>query len=440
MVAIVSNRIMAAMASCEILSVGTELLLGQIVNTNSQFLAEELAGLGISCYFQTTVGDNKSRLISAIKLALSRADMVLITGGLGPTADDLTTECVAEAFHMPLIFDQTVMDRIEEFFRLRGVAMPQSNRKQALRPQGSEILPNPRGTAPGIIWEVPEQLVAQQISPATGARIIMTFPGVPGEMKAMWHETAVPYLRRKFGQQVLWSVDLKHYGIGESALAEKYAHLLDLSNPTVAPYAGHGECKLRVTAHAASTAEAQSLAAPIIAEIERDSGELCYGRDRDTLETVVARRLVERSLTLAVAESCTGGWLSKRLTDVAGSSAYTRLNLVTYANEMKQKFLGVSEETLAKHGAVSEHCAREMAQGMLRAAEADIAISITGIAGPSGGTQEKPVGLVFIGLADGNQTQVRVLQLPHHLAREEIRYRSCSEALNLVRLYLLRTG
>jgi nicotinamide-nucleotide amidase len=424
--------------SCELLSVGTELLLGQILNTNSQYLSSELAGIGINCFYQTTVGDNKPRIISCMKEALSRADVLLITGGLGPTADDLTTECLAEAFNVPLIFDETVMERIEAFFRTRGYKMPETNRKQALRPEGSDLLPNPRGTAPGTIWVIPPALLRKGgITNPDKERIVMTFPGVPGEMKTMWKETAEPFLVTRFGDNVLWSIELKQYGIGESALAEKFAHLLELENPTVAPYAGRGECRLRVTARAGSIAEAQQLAQPIIDEIKTKSGQLLYGTNDDTLEIVIGRLLTEKKLSLAAAESCTGGLVSKRLTDVAGSSAYVRLNVVTYDNEAKERLLGVRKETLEEHGAVSKECVIEMAEGMRKLANADLALSISGIAGPAGGTEAKPVGLIYIGLATPTGTTTTKLTLPSHISRKEIRYRSASEALNMVRLYLL---
>jgi nicotinamide-nucleotide amidase len=427
------------MPSCEILSIGTELLLGQILNTNSQFLSEELAAIGINCYFQTTIGDNVDRIKFAMKQALSRSDIVLITGGLGPTADDLTTECLAETLGVGMTFDAEVMQRIESFFKTRGVSMPESNRKQALRPEGSELLPNPRGTAPGALWCIGTELLRKaDITNPDRERIVMTFPGVPGEMKAMWRETAVPFLTKRFGNNVVWSCDLKHYGIGESALAEKYSHLLGMSNPTVAPYAGRGECKLRVTAMAGTIAAAENLAKPIIDEIISASGTFFYGRNDDTLEVVVGRLLTERKLTIAVAESCTGGLVSKRLTDVPGSSNYVHLNVVTYANEMKEKVLGVRIETLIKDGAVSEQCVKEMAEGIRKFAAASIGLSVSGVAGPGGGTEDKPVGLVYLGLAHDQGTDVRKLMLPAHITRQEIRQRSASEALNMVRLYLLQ--
>lgn len=425
------------MPDCEILCVGTELLLGQILNTNAQFFSQELAKLGINCYFQTTVGDNKARIIACIRQALQRSHLLIITGGLGPTADDLTTECVAEALDVPLIFDEQVCARIEEFFKSRGYTMPESNRKQALRPQGAEILPNATGTAPGIIWEVDHNLLSHLgVRDPENRRTILTFPGVPSEVHAMWRDHAATYLQRQYASQTLYSVDLKHYGIGESALAEKYAALLESSNPTVAPYAGTGECKLRVTARGSSYEEAMEMAQPIIKQIEQGSGDLLYGRDDDTLESVLGSMLRAQKMTISFAESCTGGLASKRMTDVAGSSDYVKLNVVTYANEMKQKILAVPRQILDQHGAVSVECANAMANGMRALSESDIAVGITGIAGPGGGTEEKPVGLVYIGLATADGTTARQIRLPAQLGRDQIRYRTASEALNMVRLWL----
>jgi nicotinamide-nucleotide amidase len=426
------------MPNAEVLSVGTELLLGQVLDTNSQFVAVELAKLGIDCYFRSTVGDNKQRLKDAIRIALNRADVLITTGGLGPTADDLTTECLAEFFQSELVFDQEVFDYISALFRERNYPMPESNRKQALRPVGADKLPNPAGTAPGLIWRLGKEVLARVgIEEPEKERIVLTFPGVPRELKAMWRETAAPFLQRIYTPGVLWSIELKHYGIGESALAEQYAHLLERANPTVAPYAGHGECRLRVTAKANDVAEAKKIAEPVIEEIRQGSGHKCYGADDDTLESVIGKLLSERELKLSVAESCTGGLVSQRLTDIPGSSNYIGLNVVTYSNQAKSQILGVNESTLATHGAVSAECAEEMAKGVLRLGQADIGLSVTGIAGPDGGTPEKPVGLVYLGLAFEDSYTARTLHLGAKSSRSEIRFRTANEALNMVRLFLL---
>ena len=426
------------MANAEILSIGTELLLGDVLDTNSQFLSKELALLGITCQHRSTVGDNQERIIGCFRQALNRADVVISTGGLGPTADDLTHECLTALGGGLTEFDEATLQRIKDFFRIRGAVMVDSNKKQAYRPKGSDILFNPVGTAPGIIWQLKnEALSAMGIENPGRPRFILTFPGVPSEMKPMWAETARPFLTAQFEKSVLWSRELKHYGIGESALAEKFADLLDGINPTVAPYAGTGECRLRVTAKASTIEAAQKIAQPIIDRIREESGHLCYGVDDESLESVVAKNLISEGKTLSVAESCTGGLVSKRLTDLPGSSAYVKLNVVTYANEAKEKLLAVPAELLAVHGAVSAECAEAMAVGMRKLSGADYALSVTGIAGPAGGSDEKRVGLVYFGLAAGDFTTVLRRQFPKELGRQGIRQRSASEALNFLRLFMM---
>ncbi|MBX9770435.1 MAG: competence/damage-inducible protein A [Candidatus Obscuribacterales bacterium] len=426
------------MAKAEILAIGTELLLGQILNTNAQFLSQELADLGIDCMWHSTVGDNKDRIKESLKFALDRVDIVITTGGLGPTADDLTIECIAEFFGCPMIFDEATSRLIKSIFEKRGLSMPPSNDKQAKRPEGSEILPNPVGTAPGIIWKLGENLLSKAgIKDPQKERVILTFPGVPSEMETMWGQTGRSYLESNYSGGVIWSCDLKHYGIGESALAEQVGDLLDMSNPTVAPLAGSGECRLRVTAKAKTGEEARKMAQPVIDEITSRSGDLLYGTDKDSLEAVVGRMLTDRDLTIALAESCTGGLASKRLTDIAGSSKYVKLNLVTYSNEAKQEILGVHEFILNTKGAVSSECAHAMATGARKVAHADIGVGITGVAGPDGGTDEKPVGLVYLALVTNDFQTDKTLRFPSNLPRREIRERTASEALNMVRLFLL---
>lgn len=430
------------MSVAEILAVGTELLLGQILDTNSQFVSEELALLGIDCYYHTTVGDNKTRLKDCLRTALSRSEIVITSGGLGPTPDDLTMECIAEALGAEQFLDEAILETIKSFFRERGVEMPENNVKQALRPVGAGLLPNLTGTAPGIIWRItPDRLKEAGISSIPGFetqdRFIITFPGVPGELKNMWTTTVRDFLQSTVLGGSIFSIELKHFGIGESALAEKYDDLLKGSNPTVAPYAGNGECRLRVTAKAADVETARLLVEPVVAQIRERSGSLCYGFDSATLQTVVADLLKEQRLTISTAESCTGGLVSKRLTDVSGSSNFVSLNVVAYSNDAKQKLLGVSDQVINQFGAVSAECAEAMAYGVRRVSGADIGISITGIAGPTGGTPEKPVGLVYLGLSAGDGFVAKKLNYPSRLGRKEIRHRTANEALNMVRLYLL---
>ena len=426
------------MANAEILSIGTELLLGEVLDTNSKFFATELARLGIDCYYRVTVGDNKDRIKASLKQAFDRSDIVLTSGGLGPTADDLTTECIAEFLKLPMVMDEGLLKDIERLFAERHLSMPETNKKQAMHPQGSGVLHNPNGTAPGIMWVVPQEVLvnAGVINPER-KRAILTFPGVPSELVSMWTESGARFIADNFLTGAIFSIELKHYGIGESALAEKYSALLDGTSPTVAPYAGQGECRLRVAAKAKTMEEAKSLVMPVAEQIRQESGSLCYGQDEDTLEGVVGQMLVAQNLTISVAESCTGGLVSKRLTDIGGSSQYIKLNAVTYANEAKQALLGVSQDLLDRFGAVSEECARAMAEGIAKLSGADLGLSITGIAGPTGGTPDKPVGTVYLGLFANGQMDTKLLTLGSKLNRQEIRFRTSSAALNMVRLHLL---
>lgn len=374
--------------SAEIICVGTELLLGDILNTNAQFLAKELAALGIPHYFQTVVGDNRERLKEAINIAKNRAQILIFTGGLGPTPDDLTHETIADFFSTPLIERPEIVEDISQKYAARGRFMAPSNRKQALIPQGAEILPNPAGTAPGIIWQPTPNLT------------LFTFPGVPKEMHRMWHETAVNFLKNQgWGKNVIYSRTLKFWGISESALAEKVEGFFDLPNPTVAPYASQGEVKLRITAKAASQEEAQDLIRPIEAQLKEIAGSDYFGADEATLASVVGQLLQHTGQTLAVAESCTGGGLGKMITEVSGSSSYFLGGVISYDNQVKISLLGVNHQDLSQLGAVSDTVAEQMALGVRSALASDWGISITGIAGPGGGSETKPVGLVYIGLA-----------------------------------------
>jgi nicotinamide-nucleotide amidase len=335
------------------------------------------------------VGDNPERLQQVIELACERGASILIfTGGLGPTPDDLTTETIAAVFQTPLIEKLEIIADIEEKFARRGRPMAPSNRKQALIPQGAQILPNPVGTAPGIIWK-----------PRPGLTIL-TFPGVPSEMKPMWRETAVPYLKSQgWGKNIIHSRMLRFRGISEAALAEKVADFLNLTNPTVAPYASLGEVKLRISAKASSEAEAIALINPVAQKIQEIAGLDYFGCDDDSLASVVGTFLRERRETLSVAESCTGGGLGEMLTRISGSSDYFLGGVIAYDNRVKIQLLGVNSQDLAQLGAVSSLIAKQMALGVQQKLGTTWGLSITGIAGPSGGSEDKPVGLVYIGLA-----------------------------------------
>lgn len=409
--------------TAEIICVGTELLLGNILNKNAQFLAQQLAGLGISHYYQTVVGDNPQRLKHVIEIAIKRAQVLIFTGGLGPTPDDLTTETLADFFGAPLIERPEILADIARKYVQRGREMTPSNRKQALIPAGAEVLPNPDGTAPGIIWQV-------------AGVTIFTFPGVPSEMQRMWQETAVPYLKSQgFGKEIIYSRTLKFWGIAESALAEKVSTFLKLPNPTVAPYASLGEVKLRITAIAGSLAEAQQIIAPVEAELQQIGGLDYYGADNDTLASVVGQLLLDGE-TLSVAESCTGGGLGQMLTDVAGSSSYFMGGVISYDNSVKC-LLGVKPEDLAQLGAVSATVAEQMAVGVRMRLSTTWGLSITGIAGPGGGTADKPVGLVYIGIAANNEVQSFEHRFGEVRGRSLIRHISACTALDHLRRQLL---
>lgn len=413
--------------AAEIICVGTELLLGDILNTNAQFLAQQLADLGIPHYYQTVVGDNPERLKQVIAIASNRSQILIFTGGLGPTPDDLTTETIAQFFGSPLEEKPEIIADISQKYARRGREMTPSNRKQALIPQGANILPNRLGTAPGMIWQPCPNLT------------IFTFPGVPLEMRQMWQETAVPFLKSQgWGKEIIYSRTLRFWGIAESALAEKVDHLLNLPNPTVAPYASKGEVKLRVSAKAASAQEADRLIQPVEAEIRQIAGLNYFGADDDSLASVVGQLLQERGETLSVAESCTGGGLGSLLTSVSGSSAYFMGGVISYDNQVKMSLLGVSPEDLAQEGAVSATVAKQMAVGVRSGLSTTWGLSITGIAGPSGGTETKPVGLVYIGLAGPNNF---VQSFEHRLNslqdRTLIRHISACTALDHLRKQLL---
>lgn len=409
--------------SAEVICVGTELLLGDILNSNSQYLAKELAALGVPHFYQTVVGDNIDRVHHAIEIACKRSRILIFTGGLGPTPDDLTTESIASYFNTPLVEHPEVIADIQHKFAQSGRKMTPSNRKQALQPAGADILPNRSGTAPGMIWQPQEGLT------------IFTFPGVPREMHRMWAETAVPFLKTQgYGQNPIYSRSLHFFGIPEAALAEKVNHLFSSMNPTVAPYAGKGEVRLRISARAADLAEANALIEPIAQEIKQIAGGDYYGTDEDTLASVVGQLLKAKGQTLAVAESCTGGGLGQMLTDIPGSSDYFMGGIISYANRVKIDLLGVDPDDLAAEGAVSETVAGQMAIGVKTKLGTDWGVSITGIAGPDGGTKSKPVGLVYIGIAspDGGVEGIKY-QLSSQRERELIRRMSASQGLNLLR-------
>jgi nicotinamide-nucleotide amidase len=407
--------------SAEIVTIGTEMLLGDLVDTNTAWISQRLAALGVSMYRHTTVGDNNDRIIGALRDAASRADLVVTTGGLGPTSDDLTNACLGMLTGRPMVEYPEARRHIDEKFAKFGREPTPSNYKQALFPEGTELIPNPLGTAPGALVEWEGTLFA-------------TLPGVPSEMKRMFEETLEPLIRERSDGSIV-SKTLHFAGIGESALAEKVQDFLDASDPTVAPLAGQGRVRLRITTRAATEEEAHGKIRPVEEEILDRLGEYFFGEDEETLESSVGRLLADRDATVALAESCTGGLISKRLTDIAGSSAYFVEGFVTYSNASKERLLGVPKEVLAEHGAVSEPVARAMAECVRKISGADYGLSVTGVAGPGGGTEEKPVGLVYVGVADAEGATAEKLDLTAWArSRSSIRERSANRALDLLRL------
>ncbi len=417
--------------TAEILCVGTELLLGDIINTNASTLARRLASLGIHLYHQTVVGDHPGRLSDALKSALSRSDIVITSGGLGPTYDDLTRETVADALGLPLSLDETVLKTIRTYFARTGRVMTPNNERQAMVPRGATVLPNACGTAPGLI--VPSE---------DGRKTVILLPGPPNELIPMLDGQVVPYLKTRT-DRVLISHNIYIFGMGESAvehiLKEEMIHA---DNPTIAPYCKTGEVRLRVTA---SASDSETAAAMCRATVERirasavgkhiyavataDIGEI-------TLEQVVVQMLRRHKLTIATAESCTGGLIAKRLTDIAGSSAVVRGGFVTYNNEMKLTLLGVSPETLRTHTEYSTETAAEMARGARERTNADIGLSVTGVAGP-GSDGNIPAGRVYVGISTSYGEQTLTLTLSPDRPRETIRTLAASHALNLVRTTVL---
>lgn len=410
--------------SAEILSVGTELLLGDIVNTDAAFISRRLAALGINQYHQSVVGDNPIRLEESLKLALSRSDLVIMTGGLGPTYDDLTKETAAKLMGRSMYLHEESLERMMARFEKRGIAMTENNKKQALMPQGAVVFKNDYGTAPGLAIEDTEN-----------GKIIVMLPGPPRECEPLFCEQVEPYLK-KFSDHVLFSKTVNIFGMGESKVESVLRdEMLGSSNPTVAPYAKDGEVQLRVTASGKTEAECAALCDAEIEKIKAtEVGQFIYGVDAGSLEEALVKELIARSLKIASAESCTGGYVAKRITNVSGSSAVLDGSIVTYANRIKEQFVGVSHETLETHGAVSRETAIEMARGVRKLFGSDIGISTTGIAGPTGGTPEKPVGRVYVGVSCDGYEEVRELNIGNGLqTREYVRYVSASHALDLAR-------
>ena len=408
--------------TAELIAVGTELLLGNIANTDAQMISQGLSALGINVFYHTVVGDNPDRVRQAVDIARGRADIIITTGGLGPTCDDLTKVALASAFGKELYYDEHSAQRIRDRFAAMERPITENNYQQAMLPQGCTVLDNDWGTAPGVAFE------------ADGVHVIM-LPGPPRECEMMFNYRAVPYLKG-LSDGVIASRTVKTFGIGESAAEEKLRALMNsLHNPTLAPYAKPSGTELRITAHADTEAEAMALIDPVEAQVKEILGDVVIGVNVESVEEVCLALLKEQGLTLGTAESCTGGLIAKYMTDLPGSSAVFRGGVVSYTDGVKAGVLGVPQGLLDRYGAVSPQVAEAMARGAKAALGCDIAISSTGIAGPDTDDRGTPVGLVYLGLAYEDKCYVKEFHAGH-VARERVRRQSAQTALDLVRRYL----
>ena len=413
----------------EILSIGSELLLGNIVNTNSQWIAEELSLLGLSHFRQTTIGDNLERISKLIVEISKRCSLLIVTGGLGPTPDDLTTEAIAKAFNTKLYERENIWDEIKKKVTDSSSSKHEKSslKKQCLFPKEALIIDNPRGTAPGMIWEPIKEFT------------IMTFPGVPEELKEMWRTSGRKYINNNFSEgKIFFSNTLKFSGIAESSISEKINDLLRLENPTVAPYANIGDVKIRITAKAKNNIEAKKIIKPIKEKIINIFPTYIFGEDDDTLASVLVKELSHRKQSIAFAESCTGGLLSSSITEIPGSSKVFKGSIIAYKNEIKNSILNVPNDLLNYYGAVSEEVAESMAIGLKKLLKADWGIAISGIAGPGGGSEEKPIGLVYISIIGPNNKVKNIRKMFNPIRnRIDIQRLSVNECLNSLRLILL---
>ncbi|WP_347450890.1 competence/damage-inducible protein A [Acetoanaerobium noterae] len=402
----------------EIIAVGTELLMGEILNSNSRDIARELYNLGIDVYHQSVVGDNLNRVSKELETAFERADLVITTGGLGPTRDDLTKEAAAHFLKRDMILDEESIKHLEDFFGSRGLPLNEGNKRQAYFPEGAKIIPNENGTAPACIIEFDE-------------KVLVILPGPPREVIPLMEKYIIPYLEKRTGKVFISDI-INISGIGEGHMEEKIMDIIEAQeNPTVAPYAKEHGLTLRVTASASTEQEARLLLEPVVKKICDRLGMDVYAIGDTTLEAVVASLLIEQNLSISVAESCSGGLLAGRLINYPGISKVFKEGFITYSNESKINTLGVDSKILSKYGAVSEEVAKQMAKGAADRAKSDVALSITGIAGPDGGTDEKPVGLVYIGLY--LLGEVKVMKMDSWGSRDNVRRRAVSQALDMLR-------
>jgi len=405
----------------ELIFTGTELLLGEVLNTHAQYLGQRLTALGMEPVLHTTVGDQWDALAAAINQALNRSDVIIITGGLGPTTDDLTKDIVADVLDLPMVLDEPSLEKIREFFRRRGTEMPEIVVRQAYFPAGAKILPNPRGTAPGAILE-------------KDGRFLVLLPGPPGELRAIFEDSVEPFLvQLGVRGTVSRSKILKVCGISEAMVQSRLKDLGGRGNPGLAYLAKPGEVHIRITAKASEPAAAEQMAAELAAKVQERMADFIFSTGEEELEEVVGAMLLKNHLTIALAESCTGGLIGARLTNVPGSSAYFLGGVVAYANQVKENVLGVPEDILQTYGAVSEKTAVAMAKSVRGLLQADLGLGVTGIAGPAGGTEVKPVGLVYIALVAPGSGDCRRFLFPGE--RAGVRWGASNAALKMIREY-----
>ncbi len=408
----------------EIINVGTELLLGDILNTNSQYLASQLANMGFSVYRQTVIGDNSNRLADVVLQAKKRCDLLIFTGGLGPTDDDLTKETVAKAFNDSLVYDDEEYQKIVEYFKNTTRPCTQNNKKQAFLPVNGGKFENDNGTAPGVYFT------------DNGCTAIL-LPGPPKELIPMFENKVVPFLQ-PYISGCIYSINLNVFGIGESNLETKIKNFLDMQNPTVALYAKHGEVRIRVTAFEQDKQQAKNSCNEICSQIKNVIGDYIYGTNDDTLESVLVELLKTKQLKISTCESCTGGMLSQRLTDVSGASQVFEMGVCSYSNRIKNKIVGVCNDTLQAYTEVSNQVASEMADGVLKLSGADYAVSTTGIAGPTGGTEQNPVGTVYIAVKNKDERCILKRITVGGRGRYHVKHMACQYALDMVRRDILQ--
>ncbi|MTI70266.1 MAG: competence/damage-inducible protein A [Firmicutes bacterium] len=408
----------------EIINVGTELLLGDIINSNSNYLSKELAKLGIDVYYHTTVGDNKDRLESVLNNSLKRSELLIFTGGLGPTLDDITKEIIFSTLNKKMILNENILRELKTFFENKKITMTDNNKKQAYIPEGCKVLPNDIGTAPGIYYK------DQKHS-------IVLLPGPPRELKIMFKNHLKPILKKET-KHIIKSKTIKLIGIGESSLESIIEDIIfKQDNPTVALYAKEGQVEIRVTAKSESDKKADELINNSINKLKPSIENFVFSYNNESLEEVLIDLLKSKNLKLGVCESCTGGLISSKITSVAGASKVFDRGIITYSNQAKVDELKVSIDTLKKYGAVSKETASEMAKGLLEKTDIDISVSVTGIAGPNGGTKDKPVGLVYIGIASSGIVLTKELNLTG--TRKKIQNKTANIVINEVRSFIVKT-